>query len=195
MKKLRGYKYCKLQIVFESHSNVWHFCFVASTQVVLTVQQKPMSNSGLTTSLSASARPVSLSSAAASALSPSGHITSLHRAATVPASTERITGPQPVDVSPSRTRAYLHAHKPSSNSAYFANSSARYYKLLHSTRSPLGISISRRSACVVEKKVRFFLHNQCLFNNVRSSSCFNFISCCQVRLTETRSVDFVDTTN
>lgn len=90
----------------------------ASTQVVLTVQQKPVATSGATATTTTTApglqvgvggsatashqhqRPVSLS--AASGMSPSQPATSLHRASTAPAGSApcntRITGPQPVDV-------------------------------------------------------------------------------------------------
>jgi len=93
----------------------------ASTQVVLTVQQKPVVTSGaaaVTTTATGTTvsglqvgvagatsqqhqRPVSLS--ASGNMSPSQPATSLHRASTAPAGgapcNARITGPQPVDVS------------------------------------------------------------------------------------------------
>lgn len=91
----------------------------ASTQVVLTVQQKPVVVSGAlaatatvttATGLQVGAgtivsqqhqRPVSLS--AVGNMSPSQPVTSLHRASTAPVGgtscNTRITGPQPVDVS------------------------------------------------------------------------------------------------
>jgi len=99
---------------------------VASTQVVLTVQQKPVTSSGGAAAVTAIAtattatttsglqvgvvgatsqqpRPVSLSTAGN--MSPSQPVTSLHRASTAPAGSApcntRITGPQPVDVSKS----------------------------------------------------------------------------------------------
>lgn len=69
------------------------FLFSASVQVVLTVQQKSVS-----TMSTQHHRPTSLSTSSV-LVSPVG-ATSLHRASTAPAScTERITGPQPVDVS------------------------------------------------------------------------------------------------
>ncbi|KAK0168905.1 hypothetical protein PV327_002662 [Microctonus hyperodae] len=90
--------------------------YFASTQVVLTVQQKPVGAnlSGLQLSNTAATniigtqqhqpRPASLS-AGTTMMSPSSQpATSLHRASTAPAGsspcTARITGPQPVDVSP-----------------------------------------------------------------------------------------------
>ncbi|XP_018315492.1 rho guanine nucleotide exchange factor 12 isoform X2 [Mycetomoellerius zeteki] len=99
----------------------------SSTQVVLTVQQKPVTSSGVaavaaiataTTATTTSGlqvgvvgatsqqpqRPVSLS--AAGNMSPSQPVTSLHRASTAPAGSApcntRITGPQPVDLEKKR---------------------------------------------------------------------------------------------
>lgn len=75
------------------------FLSVASTQVVLTVQQKSVSNMATGLSPSKHHRPTSLSTSSVM-VSPMQAATSLHRASTAPAScTERITGPQPVDVS------------------------------------------------------------------------------------------------
>ncbi|XP_034949191.1 rho guanine nucleotide exchange factor 12 isoform X2 [Chelonus insularis] len=74
----------------------------SSTQVVLTVQQKPVGSSmvGLQVGTTQHQRPTSLS-AASTMVSPSHPATSLHRASTAPAGgapcTARITGPQPVD--------------------------------------------------------------------------------------------------
>ncbi|KAG5320956.1 ARHGB factor, partial [Acromyrmex heyeri] len=100
---------------------------VASTQVVLTVQQKPVTSSGGAAAVTAIAtattatttsglqvgvvgatsqqpRPVSLSTAGN--MSPSQPVTSLHRASTAPAGSApcntRITGPQPVDLEKKR---------------------------------------------------------------------------------------------
>ncbi|XP_017884359.1 rho guanine nucleotide exchange factor 11 isoform X4 [Ceratina calcarata] len=76
--------------------------YSASTQVVLTVQQKPVgTSSSATTGLQVGQhqRPVSLS-AGTTMVSPSQPATSLHRASTAPAAgscNARITGPQPVD--------------------------------------------------------------------------------------------------
>ncbi|CAL7948284.1 unnamed protein product [Xylocopa violacea] len=82
--------------------------YSASTQVVLTVQQKPVATSsaamtatGLQVGLAGGQhqRPVSLS-AGTTMVSPSQPATSLHRASTAPAGAScnaRITGPQPVD--------------------------------------------------------------------------------------------------
>ncbi|KYN02866.1 Rho guanine nucleotide exchange factor 12 [Cyphomyrmex costatus] len=99
--------------------------YKSSTQVVLTVQQKPVTSSGVaaavataTTATTTSGlqvgvvaatnqqpqRPVSLS--AAGNMSPSQPVTSLHRASTAPAGSApcntRITGPQPVDLEKKR---------------------------------------------------------------------------------------------
>ncbi|XP_034171982.1 rho guanine nucleotide exchange factor 2 isoform X4 [Osmia lignaria lignaria] len=81
----------------------------SSTQVVLTVQQKPVATSSAVTTATGlqvgvtggqHQRPVSLS-AGSTMVSPSQQATSLHRASTAPASgtpcNARITGPQPVD--------------------------------------------------------------------------------------------------
>ncbi|KAJ8683003.1 hypothetical protein QAD02_018795 [Eretmocerus hayati] len=69
----------------------------ASVQVVLTVQQKAVSNMATGLSPSKHHRPNSLSTGSV-LVSPVQAATSLHRASTVPGScTERITGPQPVD--------------------------------------------------------------------------------------------------
>ncbi|XP_029032097.2 rho guanine nucleotide exchange factor 11 isoform X2 [Osmia bicornis bicornis] len=81
----------------------------SSTQVVLTVQQKPVPTSSAVTTATGlqvgvtggqHQRPVSLS-AGSTMVSPSQPATSLHRASTAPASgtpcNARITGPQPVD--------------------------------------------------------------------------------------------------
>ncbi|XP_018356037.1 PREDICTED: rho guanine nucleotide exchange factor 12 isoform X3 [Trachymyrmex septentrionalis] len=99
----------------------------SSTQVVLTVQQKPVTSSGGAAAVTAIAtattatttsglqvgvvgatsqqsRPVSLSTAGS--MSPSQPVTSLHRASTAPAGSApcntRITGPQPVDLEKKR---------------------------------------------------------------------------------------------
>ncbi|XP_076650814.1 rho guanine nucleotide exchange factor 2 isoform X2 [Halictus rubicundus] len=80
----------------------------SSTQVVLTVQQKPVATSSAATTATGlqvglaggqHQRPVSLS-AGTTMVSPSQPATSLHRASTAPAGAQcnaRITGPQPVD--------------------------------------------------------------------------------------------------
>ncbi|XP_031788329.1 rho guanine nucleotide exchange factor 12 isoform X2 [Nasonia vitripennis] len=69
----------------------------SSVQVVLTVQQKSVSTMSTGLSPSQHHRPTSLSTSSV-LVSPVG-ATSLHRASTAPAScTERITGPQPVDL-------------------------------------------------------------------------------------------------
>ncbi|XP_043523811.1 rho guanine nucleotide exchange factor 11 isoform X2 [Frieseomelitta varia] len=82
--------------------------YSASTQVVLTVQQKPVATSSAATTATGlqvglaggHQRPVSLS-AGTTMVSPSQPATSLHRASTAPAAgapcNARITGPQPVD--------------------------------------------------------------------------------------------------
>ncbi|XP_061927929.1 rho guanine nucleotide exchange factor 12 isoform X7 [Apis cerana] len=80
--------------------------YSASTQVVLTVQQKPVATSSAATTATGlqvglaggHQRPVSLS-AGTTMVSPSQPATSLHRASTAPGApcNARITGPQPVD--------------------------------------------------------------------------------------------------
>ncbi|XP_043471753.1 rho guanine nucleotide exchange factor 11 isoform X2 [Leptopilina heterotoma] len=103
--------------------------YLASTEVVLTVQQKPVSSgaSGLPGDHPGQQQqqqqqqhhyhhPVGITTVG-TMVSPSQPATSLHRAFTAPAGgvscTDRITGPQPVDVSP-----YHHHHRTNSGIAF-----------------------------------------------------------------------------
>ncbi|XP_017884355.1 rho guanine nucleotide exchange factor 11 isoform X1 [Ceratina calcarata] len=90
-----------MNVMQSTHTDVVQL-IKSSTQVVLTVQQKPVgTSSSATTGLQVGQhqRPVSLS-AGTTMVSPSQPATSLHRASTAPAAgscNARITGPQPVD--------------------------------------------------------------------------------------------------
>lgn len=125
LRRCKSSLFSNLYILYDDTSCLRGFNFVAaSTQVVLTVQQKPVAaTSAVTVTGTATAtattasglqvgivgaaasqqhqRPVSLS--AAGNMSPSQATISLHRASTAPAGSAscnaRITGPQPVDVS------------------------------------------------------------------------------------------------
>ncbi|XP_033211602.1 rho guanine nucleotide exchange factor 12 isoform X2 [Belonocnema kinseyi] len=92
-----------VNVMHSTHTDVVDM-IKSSTQVVLTVQQKPVRSlaAGLPGGLTGQQqhRPASLT-AGSTMVSPSQPATSLHRAATAPAGgapcTDRITGPQPVD--------------------------------------------------------------------------------------------------
>lgn len=118
----------------------------ASTQVVLTVQQKPAT--GLQGVLQTQ-RPVSLTGGAVGTgmvSSPPPSTTSLHRASTAPAGgapcTARITGPQPVDVSPTST---IHA------------GSRHQHPLLHPMSTATSALLSSTTSSVLEPLSYFTL--------------------------------------